>query len=120
MTPAINVELAQITIADGDLQGSLARTLAVIETAAADTDLLVLPESCLGGFPNKTNVTRLAEPLNGPSLTAVCNAAKAKGISVALGFTEEDNGRCKASYCITAKPIFGRAKWVLSKQAIVW
>jgi len=93
MTPAIKVELAQIAIADGDLQGSLARTLAVIETAAADTDLLVLPESCLGGFPGKDNVTRLAEPLNGPSLAAVCNAAKAKGISVALGFTEKDNGR---------------------------
>ncbi|KXU37321.1 carbon-nitrogen hydrolase [Ventosimonas gracilis] len=89
----MKVELAQIAITDGDLQGSLARTLAVIETAAADTDLLVLPESCLGGFPGKANVARLAEPLNGPSLTAVCNAAKAKGISVALGFTEEDNGR---------------------------
>jgi len=93
MTSTIKVELAQIGIADGDLQGTLARTLAVIETTAADTDLLVLPESCLGGFPNKANVARLAEPLNGPSLTAVCNAAKEKGISVALGFTEVDNGR---------------------------
>jgi len=93
MTSAIKVELAQIPIRDGDLKGSLANTLAIIETAAADTDLLVLPESCLGGFPSKANLARLAEPLDGPSLTAVCKAAKSKGISVALGFTEIASGR---------------------------
>jgi len=93
MTSRIKAELAQITIADGNLQSTLAYTLQLIETAATDTDLLLLPESCLGGFPNKNNLAQLAEPLNGPSLTAICQAAKRKGISVALGFTEKDNGR---------------------------
>jgi len=92
MTSRIKVELAQIDIADGNLEGCLARTLQVIETAATDTDLLIFPESCLGGFPNKINRAQLAEPLNGAGLTAICHAAKTKGISVALGFTEVDNG----------------------------
>jgi len=93
MTSQIKVELAQIDIADGDLEATLARILQIIKTTTADTDLLVLPESCLSGFPNKANRAQLAEPLAGASLTAIGRAAQSKGISVALGFTEIDNGR---------------------------
>jgi len=93
MTSQIKVELAQIDIADGNLEATLARILQIIETTAADIDLLVLPESCLGGFPNKANRAQLAEALDGASLTAIGRSAQSQGISVALGFTEVDNGR---------------------------
>jgi len=93
MNRQIKVELAQIAIQDGDLAGTLAKTLQIIESAADDSDLLIFPESCLGGFPNKSNCAQLAEPLDGQALSAVCQASKEKGISVALGFTEVDNGR---------------------------
>lgn len=89
----MNVELAQITGRDGDTAYNLARALGVIETCASETQLLVLPETYLTGFPTKANVAQIAEPLDGPSLKAICQAAKKKGLSVAVGLAENDGGR---------------------------
>ena len=82
----MNVELAQVTGRDGDVPYNLARTLALIEACASDTELLVLPETYLTGFPTRDNVARLAEPLDGPMLAQVHQAAKARNIAVAVGF----------------------------------
>lgn len=89
----MNVELAQITGRDGDTAYNLARALKVIETCASETELLVLPETYLTGFPTRTNVAQIAEPLDGPSLKAIHQAAKKKGLSVAVGLAEIDDGR---------------------------
>jgi (R)-amidase len=89
----MNVELAQVTGRDGDVAYNLARTLALIEACAADTELLVLPETYLTGFPTKDNVAQIAEPLDGPTLTRVQQAATARGIAVAVGFAEVHDGR---------------------------
>jgi len=93
MQGRIKAELAQIPVIDGDKTNNLARVLAAIDSAASDTDLLLLPECSLSGFPTAANRSQLAEPVDGASLTAVRRAAKNKGISVVLGFTEADKGR---------------------------
>lgn len=89
----MNVELAQVTGRDGDVEYNLARTLALIDACAADTELLVLPETYLTGFPTQDNVAQIAEPLNGPTLARVHQAARARNIAVAVGFAEVHEGR---------------------------
>ncbi|WP_426178482.1 nitrilase-related carbon-nitrogen hydrolase [Pseudomonas sp. TWRC1-2] len=89
----MKVELAQIKGRDGDTAYNLTRALEVIATCAVDTDLLILPETYITGFPTKDNIANLAEPLNGPSIQRLHAAAKARNISVAVGFAEVCDGR---------------------------
>lgn len=87
------VELAQLAGADGDIAGNTARALQAIERCQPDTRLLVFPETYLTGFPTEDNVASLASPLDGPVLAPIREAVKRKGISVAIGFAEELDGR---------------------------
>jgi (R)-amidase len=89
----MNVELAQVNGRDGDVEYNLGRTLALIEACASDTELLVLPETYLTGFPTKANVALIAEPLDGPTLARVHQAAKARNLAVAVGIAEVHDGR---------------------------
>lgn len=88
----MQVELAQLTGRDGDTAHNLAQALQAIAACRAGTRLLVFPETYLTGFPTPENVAALAEPLNGPSLTAIGKAAAARGVAVAIGFAEDDDG----------------------------
>ncbi|KPZ09227.1 3-ketoacyl-ACP reductase [Pseudomonas syringae pv. spinaceae] len=72
----MKVELAQIKGRDGDTAYNLTRALEVIATCAVDTELLILPETYITGFPTKDNIAILAEPLNGPSIQSLHAAAK--------------------------------------------
>ncbi|PVZ12268.1 MULTISPECIES: carbon-nitrogen hydrolase family protein [unclassified Pseudomonas] len=90
----MKVELIQLAGRDGDTAYNLERTLEAIHTCAPDADLMVFPETQLMGFPTEQNISRLAEPLDGPTLTAVAQAAKAKGLGVVVGLAEAgDDGR---------------------------
>jgi (R)-amidase len=89
----MNVELAQVTGRDGDVACNLARVLALIDACASDTELLVLPETYLTGFPTRDNVASLAEPLDGPTLQRVHRAARERNLAVAVGFAESFEGR---------------------------
>lgn len=89
----MKVELAQIKGRDGDTAYNLARALDVIATCAADTELLILPETYITGFPTKANISELAEPLDGPSIQSLHVAARARNVSVAVGFAEVCDGR---------------------------
>jgi (R)-amidase len=88
----MQVELAQLTGRDGDTAHNLAQALQAIAACRAGTRLLVFPETYLTGFPTPENVAALAEPLDGPSLTAIGKAAAARGLAVAIGFAEDDGG----------------------------
>ena len=90
----MKVQLAQISCHDGVTLPNLARVLSVINNASHDTDLIVFPETCLMGFPTIDEVRQVAESVHGPSITAVKEAVAAKGISVAVGFVETENGKC--------------------------
>jgi (R)-amidase len=88
----VQVQLAQIPSEDGAVASNLHRVLSIIAKADAQTDLIVFPETCLMGFPSKEEVQRIAEPEDGPTLTAVLHAVKQKDITVAVGFAEAHGG----------------------------
>ena len=60
---------------------------------AAGTDLIVFPETTLSGFPTRDTIADVAEPIDGPSLTAVRNAAREARVAVAVGLAERDGSR---------------------------
>ena len=71
----MKVELVQIAGRDGDTAHNLERALAAIADCAADTELVVFPETHLTGFPSEDNIAALAEPLDGPTVSAVQRAS---------------------------------------------
>ncbi len=89
----IQIQLAQIPFEDGATSQNLEKVLQVIEGADPTTDLIVFPETCLMGFPNKDNVASLSEPEDGPTLSAVRKAINKTGVSAAIGFAEADEGK---------------------------
>ena len=89
----MKVELAQLAGRDNDTAYNLERALAAIAACAADTQLIMFPESHLMGFPSAESVADVAEPVDGPSVSAVLDAARQRKIAVAIGMAEIDNGR---------------------------
>ena len=89
----MKVELAQLAGRDNDTAYNLERTLAAMAACAADTQLILFPEGPLMGFPSAESVAEVAEPLDGPSVSAVIAAARQRNIGVAIGMAENDNGR---------------------------
>lgn len=72
----MKIELVQLTGRDGATAYNLERTLQAIATCAADTDLLIFPETQLMGFASAPQLAEVAEPLNGPSVQAVQRAVR--------------------------------------------
>ncbi|WCD81888.1 carbon-nitrogen hydrolase family protein [Pseudomonas sp. TUM22785] len=88
----MKVELVQLAGRDGDTAYNLARALEAIAACAADTDLVVFPETHLMGFPTRENIAAVAEPLEGPTVQAVQRAARERDVAVAIGVAENDAG----------------------------
>ena len=88
----MKIELVQLTGRDGDTAYNLERTLQAIATCAADTDLLIFPETQLMGFASAQQLAEVAEPLNGPSVQAVQRAVRERNVSVVVGMAENDAG----------------------------
>lgn len=88
----MKIQLAQIPSEDGVTASNLARILSVIQAAASDTDLIVFPETCLMGFPSVEEVVHVAETEHGPTLAAVLQAVRTCGVSVVVGFAENEKG----------------------------
>ncbi|AIR91034.1 carbon-nitrogen hydrolase family protein [Pseudomonas cremoricolorata] len=103
----MKVELVQLAGRDGDTAYNLERTLQAIHASAPDTDLLVFPETQLMGFPTEQNISRIAEPLDGPAVSAVIEAARAKNVGVGVGLAEagEDGQFYNTTVLITAEGI---------------
>ncbi len=89
----MQIELAQIPVVDGSVEPNLARVIEVIRARREGTRLIVFPETTLTGFPTRENIRDVAEPLDGPSLAAVREAARVAGVGVAVGFAERDGER---------------------------
>ncbi len=91
----MQVELAQLSLVDGDVAHNTRKVIATIERAdvAGGTKLIVFPETTLSGFPTRDNVRDVAETLDGPRLQAVRDAARRKRVAVAVGLSERDDGR---------------------------
>ncbi len=71
----MKVELVQIAGRDGDTAHNLERALAAIADCAADTELVVFPETHLTGFPSEDNIAALAEPRSTARRSARCSAS---------------------------------------------
>lgn len=88
----MNIELVQLAGRDGDTAYNLSRTLSAIASCADDTALLVFPETHLTGFVGGQQLAQVAEPLTGPTLGAVLQAARERGVSVVVGLAENHHG----------------------------
>lgn len=78
--------------------GDVAANLAILRRAAGDAAgqgarLLILPELFLTGYNLGADLAALAEPLDGPTLQAVGEAARASGLAILTGFCERDGAR---------------------------
>ncbi|HHL4081897.1 carbon-nitrogen hydrolase family protein [Burkholderia sola] len=91
----MQVELAQLSLVDGHVAHNTRKVIDTIERVdvAGGTKLIVFPETTLSGFPTRETVADVAETLDGPRLLAVRDAARRKGVAVAVGFAERDGGR---------------------------
>jgi len=87
----MKVELAQLVGQDNATAHNLQRALAAIAACAADTQMIVFPETHLMGFPDANTVAQVAEPVDGPTVTAVCQAARDQDVAVVIGFAEHDH-----------------------------
>lgn len=88
----MKLELIQLAGRDGDTGYNLQRALAAISACAADTDIVVFPESQITGFLNPQNIVALAEPVDGPSVRAIEQAARLRNMAVVIGLIENDRG----------------------------
>ena len=88
----MNIELVQLAGRDGDTAYNLSRTLSAIASCADDTALLVFPETHLTGFVGGQQLAQVAEPLTGPTLGAVLQAVRERGVSVVVGLAENHHG----------------------------
>ncbi|PAK11604.1 carbon-nitrogen hydrolase [Burkholderia ubonensis] len=91
----MEIELAQLSLLDGDVARNTRKVIDTIGRvdAAGGTKLIVFPETALSGFPTRENVADIAETLDGPRLSAVRDAARQKGVAVAVGLAERDGGQ---------------------------
>ncbi|MCR4539161.1 carbon-nitrogen hydrolase family protein [Pseudomonas sp. 18.1.10] len=88
----MKIELMQLAGRDGDIAYNLRRALEAIATCGADTDLLVFPETHLMGFVAGEQLAEVAQPLDGPALRAIQQAARERDVSVVIGLVESDAG----------------------------
>ena len=91
----MQVELAQLALIDSDVAHNTRKVVETIGRAdtAGGTKLIVFPETTLSGFPTRENISDIAQTLDGPALTAVRDAARQKGVSVAVGLAERDGNQ---------------------------
>jgi (R)-amidase len=94
-TDLMQAELAQLALVDGDIGHNTRKVIDTIGRAdvAGGTKLVVFPEATLSGFPTRENVADVAQSLDGPALTAVRDAARRAGVSVAVGLAEREGAR---------------------------
>ncbi|MDH0748576.1 carbon-nitrogen hydrolase family protein [Pseudomonas sp. GD03842] len=102
----MKVEFAQLSGQDNGTRHNLERALNAIAACAADTALIVFPETHLMGFPSRETVAAVSEPLDGPTVRAVQEAARQRDVSVVIGMAENDNGHFyNTTLLITAQGI---------------
>lgn len=86
----MKIELVQLAGRDGDTAYNLQRTLDAIATCAADTDVLVFPETHLMGFACAERLGEVAETVDGPTVQAVLQAVRERDVAVVVGFAERE------------------------------
>jgi predicted amidohydrolase len=87
----MKLALAQLSIAPYDVEANVDRAVDAITRAAADgADLVALPELFTVGYFAFDAYARTAEPLGGPTLRRIADAAAEHGVAVVAGSIVED------------------------------
>ncbi|OYN98524.1 carbon-nitrogen hydrolase [Enemella evansiae] len=95
----ITVAAAQLPLDITDQAGSRDRVLDALDRLAPAADLVVLPELASSGyvFTDSAEALRLAEPLDGPFVTALAERSRRHGCVVVAGLAERDGDRLRNS-----------------------
>lgn len=83
----VRVGMAQMAVEFGRPEANMDRALGMIEQAAGECDIVVLPEVMDLGWPYNP-ATNLAEPIPGRRSEMLAKAAKDHGVYVVAGLTE--------------------------------
>lgn len=87
----MRLRLAQLHVEPGDVAGNVDRAETAIADAAADgVDLVALPEIFNVGYFSFDQYERLAEPIDGPTISRLAETAREHGIGVLAGTIVED------------------------------
>lgn len=88
----ITLELAQLSLTDGDIEGNLEKALKVIDKASNQTDIIIFPETYFSGFPKKENIESLSQTVEGEIIRSLEKASKERGVAIVAGFSEKRGG----------------------------
>ena len=89
LRPRMRLAVCQASGTPGDVAANLrAVRRSALEAAAAGAELVVFPEAFLTGYNIGARLAELAEPADGPSLTALRAIAAEAGIAMLCGYPE--------------------------------
>lgn len=89
----MNILLAQMPIADAQVEINLSNVLSMIRNAPSDTDLIVFPETTLSGFPAEDEIESAGVTSQSKPIRLIQEAARKRGSAVAFGFCEVADGQ---------------------------
>ncbi|WP_028227912.1 carbon-nitrogen hydrolase family protein [Paraburkholderia ferrariae] len=89
----MKIEIVQLAGRDGDTAFNLNRAKQAISACAADTDIVLFPEAHLTGFLEVGQLASHAEPIDGPSVSAIRAAARERNVAVVTGLIENDGSK---------------------------
>ena len=90
----MKVDMVQLQLEDSNIEYNTSKVITNIARTdvAGGTQLVVFPEATLSGFPTAETVAAVAQPIDGPAVSAVREAARRAGVSVVVGFAEQEAG----------------------------
>ncbi|POF42533.1 hypothetical protein B0D71_06415 [Pseudomonas laurylsulfativorans] len=89
----MNILLAQLPIADAQVEINLSNMLSMIRNAPLDTDLIVFPETTLSGFPTREEIGTTGLMTRSKPIRLIQEAARKSNTAIAFGFCEQADGR---------------------------
>jgi (R)-amidase len=88
MEAYMNIFLAQMPIADAQVEINLSNMLSMIRNAPLDIDLIVFPETTLSGFPAADEIHGIGLAADSKPIRLIQEAARKSDTAVAFGFCE--------------------------------
>lgn len=101
-TPALRVGALQLPYRFGE-PGRAVDRVELATRGLDDVDLLLPCEAALTGYVSRRgdfDLTPFAEPIDGPTVTAMRELARARGLALGIPWVERDGGRCFNSYLV--------------------
>lgn len=90
MAREVTIALCQADTVLGDKAANIAKGAKMVaEAAAKGAQIVVLPELFITGYDLKDDYVKLAEKVDGPSITEFCKIARENKVYVQVGYVEE-------------------------------